>query len=90
MLNAGQAVIFTIGMTIVMVLAARDIMAGRTTIGDFVLVNAMLIQLYMPLNFMGMLYREIKQALIDIEDMFALLEQQPRDRRTGRAPSRSR
>jgi ATP-binding cassette subfamily B protein len=76
-LNSGQAVIFTIGMTIVMALAARDIMAGRATIGSFVLVNAMLIQLYIPLNFMGMLYREIKQALIDIDDMFRILEENP-------------
>jgi len=76
-LNSGQAVIFTIGMTCVMILAARDIMAGRATIGGFVLVNAMLVQLYIPLNFMGMLYREIKQALIDIDDMFRILEQNP-------------
>ncbi|MBZ6076495.1 ABC transporter ATP-binding protein/permease [Microvirga sp. WGZ8] len=76
-LNAGQAVIFTIGMTIVMILAARDIMAGRTSIGSFVLVNAMLVQLYIPLNFMGMLYREIKQALIDIDDMFRILDSNP-------------
>jgi ATP-binding cassette subfamily B protein len=76
-LNAGQAVIFTIGMTLIMALAARDIMAGRATIGSFVLVNAMLVQLYIPLNFMGMLYREIKQALIDIDDMFRILEQNP-------------
>ena len=76
-LNAGQAIIFTIGMTIVMALAARDIMAGRATIGSFVLVNAMLIQLYIPLNFMGMIYREIKQALIDIDDMFGVLERNP-------------
>ena len=76
-LNAGQAVIFSIGMTIVMVLAARDIMAGRASIGSFVLVNAMLVQLYIPLNFMGMLYREIKQALIDIDDMFKILERNP-------------
>ncbi len=76
-LNAGQAVIFSIGMTIVMVLAARDIMAGRVSIGSFVLVNAMLVQLYIPLNFMGMLYREIKQALIDIDDMFKILQRNP-------------
>src|ERR687894_3329551 len=76
-LNSGQAVIFTIGMTIIMALTARDIMAGRATIGSFVLVNAMLIQLYIPLNFMGMLYREIKQALIDIDDMFHILERNP-------------
>ncbi|HKG85442.1 MAG TPA: ABC transporter ATP-binding protein/permease [Beijerinckiaceae bacterium] len=76
-LNAGQAAIFTVGMTIIMGLAASDIMAGRTTIGSFVLVNAMLVQLYIPLNFMGMLYREIKQALIDIDDMFSILEKNP-------------
>jgi ATP-binding cassette subfamily B protein len=76
-LNSGQAVIFTIGMTIVMALAARDIMAGRVSIGSFVLVNAMLVQLYIPLNFMGMLYREIKQSLIDIDDMFKILERNP-------------
>jgi len=76
-LNSGQAVIFTVGMTVLMALAARDIMAGRATIGSFVLVNAMLVQLYIPLNFMGMLYREIKQALIDIDDMFRILERNP-------------
>ncbi|WP_210485711.1 ABCB family ABC transporter ATP-binding protein/permease [Microvirga antarctica] len=76
-LNAGQAIIFSIGMTVVMVLAARDIMAGRVSIGSFVLVNAMLVQLYIPLNLMGMLYREIKQALIDIDDMFEILERNP-------------
>jgi ABC-type transport system involved in Fe-S cluster assembly fused permease/ATPase subunit len=76
-LNSGQAVIFTIGMTIVMALAARDIMRGEASIGSFVLVNAMLVQLYIPLNFMGMLYREIKQALIDIDDMFQILERNP-------------
>jgi ATP-binding cassette, subfamily B, heavy metal transporter len=76
-LNAGQAAIFTVGMTVIMGLAAADIMAGRTTIGSFVLVNAMLVQLYIPLNFMGMLYREIKQALIDIDDMFSILERNP-------------
>lgn len=76
-LNAGQAVIFTLGMTAVMWLAARDILAGRTTIGGFVLANTMLVQLSMPLNFMGMIYREIKQALIDIDDMFRILHRNP-------------
>jgi ATP-binding cassette subfamily B protein len=76
-LNAGQAVIFTAGMTLAMILAVQDIRAGRITIGGFVMINAMLIQLYIPLNFMGMLYREIKQALIDIETMFGLLEKDP-------------
>ncbi|WP_375457177.1 ABCB family ABC transporter ATP-binding protein/permease [uncultured Methylobacterium sp.] len=76
-LNAGQAVIFTLGMSAVMWLAARDILAGRTTIGGFVLANTMLVQLSMPLNFMGMIYREIKQALIDIDDMFRILHRNP-------------
>ncbi|SFD58425.1 ABC transporter ATP-binding protein/permease [Methylobacterium sp. 13MFTsu3.1M2] len=86
-LNAGQAVIFTLGMTVVMWLAARDILAGRTTIGGFVLANTMLVQLAMPLNFMGMIYREIKQALIDIDDMFRILGQNPEIAdRPGAAP----
>ncbi|MET7245689.1 ABC transporter ATP-binding protein/permease [Methylobacterium sp. EM32] len=86
-LNAGQAVIFTIGMSVVMWLAARDIMAGRATIGGFVLVNTMLVQLSMPLNFMGMIYREIKQALIDIDDMFKILHRNPEIAdRPGAAP----
>jgi ATP-binding cassette, subfamily B, heavy metal transporter len=72
-LNAGQAIIFTIGLTICMAMSATDVLAGRNTIGDFVLVNAMLIQLYQPLNFMGMVYREIKQALVDIEKMFEVI-----------------
>jgi len=76
-LNAGQAIIFTVGMTVVMALAARDIIAGRASIGSFVLVNALLIQLYIPLNFMGMIYREIKQALINIDDMFGVLDRNP-------------
>jgi ABC-type transport system involved in Fe-S cluster assembly fused permease/ATPase subunit len=86
-LNAGQAVIFSAGMTVVMLLAARDIMAGRATIGSFVLVNAMLVQLYIPLNFIGMIYREIKQALIDIDDMFRIIGQSPEIQdRPGAAP----
>jgi len=76
-LNGGQAVIFTIGMVAVMIMAAREVMAGDASIGSFVLVNAMLIQLYMPLNFMGMVYRQIKQAVIDIDDMFAILARNP-------------
>jgi ATP-binding cassette, subfamily B, heavy metal transporter len=73
MLNGGQAVIFTVGLTVCMAMSAVDVMAGRNTVGDFVLVNAMLIQLYQPLNFMGMVYREIKQALVDIEKMFDII-----------------
>jgi ATP-binding cassette, subfamily B, heavy metal transporter len=74
-LNSGQAIIFSIGMVICMLLAARDVTLGILTVGEFVMINAILIQLYMPLNFMGMVYREIKQGLIDMETMFALLHQ---------------
>jgi ABC-type transport system involved in Fe-S cluster assembly fused permease/ATPase subunit len=76
-LNTGQAVIFTLGTVICMLLAARDVAAGVLTIGGFVMINAILMQLYLPLNFMGMVYREIKQGLIDIETMFALLHEPP-------------
>jgi ATP-binding cassette, subfamily B, heavy metal transporter len=72
-LNAGQAIIFTAGLTAIMLLCAIGIRNGSNTVGDFVLVNAMMIQLYQPLNFMGMVYREIKQAIIDIEKMFGVL-----------------
>lgn len=74
-LNAGQAVIFTAGLTICMVLAAYGVTTGAHTIGDFVMINALMIQLYMPLNFMGFVYREIRQGLVDVETMFKLLEE---------------
>jgi len=76
-LNSGQAVIFTIGTVICMLLAAQEVKGGTLTVGDFVMINAILLQLYLPLNFMGMVYREIKQGLIDIETMFALLHERP-------------
>ena len=74
MLNVGQGAIFGTGMAICMVMSARGIMAGKQTIGDFVLINALLMQLSMPLNFIGFVYREIVQGLADIEAMFRLLE----------------
>jgi ATP-binding cassette, subfamily B, heavy metal transporter len=77
MLNAGQAVIFTLGLTATMVMCAFGVRSGRNTVGDFVMVNAMMIQLYQPLNFMGMVYREIKQGVIDIEKMFSVLSRKP-------------
>ncbi|HLZ02037.1 MAG TPA: ABC transporter ATP-binding protein/permease [Bradyrhizobium sp.] len=73
LLNTGQAVVFTLGLTATMLMCAVGIRQGRNTVGDFVLINAMMIQLYQPLNFMGMVYREIKQAIIDIEKMFEVL-----------------
>jgi len=76
-LNAGQALFFTIGLAAAMVLCAFEIKAGTKTVGDFVLINAMMIQLYQPLNFMGMVYREIKQAVTDIEIMFSILAREP-------------
>ncbi len=76
-LNFGQAAIFTAGLTICMVMVVGDIRAGRNTIGDFVLINAMMVQLYVPLNFMGFVYREIKLAVADLEAMFRLLGQDP-------------
>jgi len=88
-LNAGQATIFTIGLAAVMVLCASGIQQGTNTVGDFVMINTMMIQLYQPLNFMGMVYREIKQALIDIEAMFAILGREPEiEDRPGAKPLR--
>jgi ATP-binding cassette subfamily B protein len=77
LLNTGQAIIFTAGLTAIMLMCAAGVRNGTHTVGDFVLVNAMMIQLYQPLNFMGMVYREIKQAIIDIEKMFNVLERKP-------------
>jgi ATP-binding cassette, subfamily B, heavy metal transporter len=76
-LNTGQAVIFTAGLTATMLMCAIGVRSGKNTVGDFVMINAMMIQLYQPLNFMGMVYREIKQAVIDIEKMFGVLSRHP-------------
>ena len=76
-LNIGQVVIFTTGMTVCMIMSAAAVMRGEQTIGDFVLINALLMQLSIPLNFNGFVYREIKQGLIDIEAMFDLLNVAP-------------
>ncbi|MGC4405019.1 ABCB family ABC transporter ATP-binding protein/permease [Methyloversatilis sp. MC4-4] len=73
-LNMGQAFIIAIGVTLMMWRATVGVAEGRMTIGDIVLVNAFMIQLYIPLNFLGVLYREIRQSLTDIERMFALME----------------
>jgi ATP-binding cassette, subfamily B, heavy metal transporter len=73
-LNFGQGIIFAIGMAAMMVLSALDVQAGKQSIGDFVLINTLLLQLSIPLNFIGMIYREIRQGLTDIEQMFDLLD----------------
>ena len=75
LLNVGQAAIIAVGLTAVMLLSAYGIVAGTMTIGGFVLANTYLMQLYQPLNVFGFIYREIKQALIDIEEMFGLLDE---------------
>ncbi len=82
MLNLGQAAIIAIGLTLIMLMAASDMHEGGMTIGKFVLVNTYLIQLYQPLNFLGMVYMTIKQGLVDMEQMFSLLrvEQEVVDR----------
>ncbi len=74
-LNVGQATIVSLGLTLLLWRAASGVVAGTLTIGDLVLVNGFLLQLAVPLNYLGMVYREVKQALINIENMFNLLEQ---------------
>ncbi len=75
LLNIGQGVIIAIGLIVLMVMAASGVVAGAMTVGDFVLVNSYLIQLFMPLNFLGFVYREIKRSLIDMESMFSLRDE---------------
>ncbi|MCM2503004.1 ABC transporter ATP-binding protein/permease [Aureimonas altamirensis] len=72
-LNFGQGVIFSLGMGAAMVMSAREVQAGTQTLGDFVFINALLMQLSIPLNFIGFVYREIRQGLTDMEEMFNLL-----------------
>ena len=74
-LNFGQAVLITIGLIVVMVMAALGVQNGTLNVGDFVMVNAYMIQITMPLNFLGTIYREIRQALVDMGEMFNLLDQ---------------
>ncbi|WP_255933413.1 ABC transporter ATP-binding protein/permease [Kordiimonas sp. SCSIO 12610] len=73
LLNIGQGVIISSGLVIVLIMAANGVSSGRFTIGEFVLVNSLLIQIYMPLNFLGFVYREIKQSLVDMEKMFEVI-----------------
>ena len=74
-LNIGQGTIIATGVTIVMVMAGMGVVGGTMTIGDFVLVNAYLVQLFLPLNFLGFVYREIKRSLTDMETMFELMQE---------------
>ena len=76
-LNLGQALIVAGGMTAMMVLAARGVASNEMTLGDFVAINAYMIQLFLPLNFLGFVYREIRRALVDMQRMFSLMEQRP-------------
>ncbi len=75
MLNSGQGLIIAVGITLLMVLAGQGVVDGTLTIGDLVLINAYLLQLYLPLGFLGFVYREIRHSLADMERMFSLLEQ---------------
>jgi len=76
-LNMGQAAIFTLALTLCMVMAAQDVIAGTRTVGHYAMVNMLMLQLFIPLNFMGMVYREIKQGLTDIEKMMEVVAQAP-------------
>ena len=76
-LNLGQSLLITTGLLIVMVMAVLGVQSGELSVGDFVLVNAYMLQITLPLNFLGTVYREIRQALIDMGEMFDLLEQSP-------------
>ncbi len=76
-LNFGQALIFAFGLTALMVLAGSEVVAGTKTVGDFVMLNALLIQLYVPLNLLGFVYHQIRESLIDMERMFDVLGQEP-------------
>lgn len=76
-LNGGQALIIAIAMTTMMILAGNNVVAGTMTLGDFVLINAFMMQLFMPLNFLGFVYREMKGSMANVERMFALLRRSP-------------
>ena len=76
-LNFGQAGIIAVGVTVIMILAAQGVVAGTLTVGDVVLVNAFLLQLYQPLNFLGVVYRQVRQSLTDLENLMSLLELEP-------------
>ncbi|PSJ44539.1 metal ABC transporter permease [Zobellella endophytica] len=85
-LNGGQALIIALAMTAMMVLAGHHVVQGNMTLGDFVLINAFMMQLFMPLNFLGFVYREMKGSLANIERMFALLRREPGIKDAPEAP----
>jgi ATP-binding cassette subfamily B protein len=74
-LNVAQAAVVTVGVTAMLILAAFDIRDGNMTVGDFVVVNTYLMQLAIPLNMLGTVYREIRQALVDMENLFSLIDE---------------
>jgi ABC-type transport system involved in Fe-S cluster assembly fused permease/ATPase subunit len=86
-LNAGQTLIIAIATTLAMILAGANVVDGTMTIGDFVLINAMMIQVFVPLNFLGFVYREMKSSLANIEAMFALLKIEPKVKDAPQAKS---
>lgn len=77
-LNAGQGLIIVIGLTVLMILAAQGVVDNTLTMGDFVMINAFLIQLYIPLSFLGSVYRDLNHSLVDMEKMFDLMDEQPK------------
>ena len=88
LLNTGQQMIIAVGLVAMLWRATQGVVDGRMTLGDLVMVNAFMIQLYIPLNFLGVLYREIKQSLTDLDKMFVLMEKRARGGRPSPAPSR--
>lgn len=77
-LNTGQALIIGVALIVIMAMAVREVSSGEITLGDFTMINAFLIQLFIPLNALGFVYREIRQALVNVEQLFTLLEEKPR------------
>jgi ABC-type transport system involved in Fe-S cluster assembly fused permease/ATPase subunit len=90
MLNTGQQLIIAVGLVAMLWRATQGVVDGRMTLGDLVMVNAFMIQLYIPLNFLGVIYREIKQSLTDLDKMFTLMEQGARGGGRHPAPCRWR
>jgi ABC-type transport system involved in Fe-S cluster assembly fused permease/ATPase subunit len=90
LLNTGQQLIIGVGLVAMLWRATQGVADGRMTLGDLVMINAFMIQLYIPLNFLGVLYREIKQSLTDLDKMFGLMDRAPRGARRARMRCRWR